>query len=573
MTASYSYPPGTYDGIEDYVRITFGPPGTGKTTYLKEQVDKTVQYYGSRGALVCSLTRAAAAEIGHRNETLHRDMIGTLHGHCYRAMGAPEIAESHHDEFTAKHAQWKFHDLDSRSQRRAKSKSSSDEDDFDSEIEQSIGRHMGADELYQKVQRYRARMVPANLWPPEVREFVTAWDAWKAANQYLDFTDLIEVSLHEISSPPGNPHHVYVDEGQDHSALELALLCKWGRACSGLVVVHDPDQAIYAWRGADPWFFLRAAKYGHAVPEEHKRVLEQSYRCPVAIHAVAQRCLAGITEREPVVWLPRDAAGQVATIAGESRDRDAEVVHRAIAEWEAGRTVMIEAACAYMLDPLIRQMRAAGVPFANPWRRRQGAWNPLPRRKNAVSAAMRVAAFLEVGDVGQQTQANLHRWVDCVAGEHLRHGAKAEIKRAAKDDPGKLLRGSDIITSLFSESLQAEASAALASGNLGWLVGHATKEASASLAYPTAIAEQRGGAKALARDPGIYVGTIHSFKGAEADVVICYQDTSPAGWRNPSAARAATARQAYVAATRARETLLLVPRRVGQHGMDEFMSP
>ena len=39
----------------------FGPPGTGKTTYLANRIKKSAETYGSAGILVASFTRAAAA--------------------------------------------------------------------------------------------------------------------------------------------------------------------------------------------------------------------------------------------------------------------------------------------------------------------------------------------------------------------------------------------------------------------------------------------------------------------------------------------------------------------------------
>ena len=44
--------------------------------------------------MVASFTRAAATELRERNPGLAKGAIGTLHSHCYRALGCPEIAES-----------------------------------------------------------------------------------------------------------------------------------------------------------------------------------------------------------------------------------------------------------------------------------------------------------------------------------------------------------------------------------------------------------------------------------------------------------------------------------------------
>ena len=68
-----------------------GPPGCGKTTWLGQRVDDAVEL--GRRLLVTSLTKAAAAEISSRKLPVSFDAVGTLHSHCYHALGQPEIAE------------------------------------------------------------------------------------------------------------------------------------------------------------------------------------------------------------------------------------------------------------------------------------------------------------------------------------------------------------------------------------------------------------------------------------------------------------------------------------------------
>ena len=57
----------------------FGPPGTGKTTYLARQIKRARQTYG--GENDChSFTRAAAIEIASRDGVgLPKTSVGTLH--------------------------------------------------------------------------------------------------------------------------------------------------------------------------------------------------------------------------------------------------------------------------------------------------------------------------------------------------------------------------------------------------------------------------------------------------------------------------------------------------------------
>ena len=76
--------------IDSEYRVV-GPPGCGKTTWLTQQVEDAVT--AGRTVLISSLTKAAATEIGGRGLPIHWDSLGTLHAHCYHALGEPEIAD------------------------------------------------------------------------------------------------------------------------------------------------------------------------------------------------------------------------------------------------------------------------------------------------------------------------------------------------------------------------------------------------------------------------------------------------------------------------------------------------
>lgn len=77
----------------------FGPPGTGKTTNLTRQIRRAVNRFGKDSVLVTSFSRAAAAELAGQELPVSADRVGTLHSHCWHALGRPEIAEVHVEEW------------------------------------------------------------------------------------------------------------------------------------------------------------------------------------------------------------------------------------------------------------------------------------------------------------------------------------------------------------------------------------------------------------------------------------------------------------------------------------------
>ena len=79
------------------------------------------------------------------------------------------------------------------------------------------------------------------------------------------------------------------------------------------------------------------------------------------------------------------------------------------------------------------------------------------------------------------------------------------------------------------------------------------------MAYPIRV-YKAGGRQAVVQSPQITVGTIHSVKGGEADVVYLFPDLSIAGgreWGSRGRGRESVRRLYYVGATRAKETLIL----------------
>ena len=77
----------------------FGPPGTGKTNNITRQIRRAVDRFGKNSVLVTSFSRAAAAELAGQDLPVSADRVGTLHSHCWHALGRPEIAEVHVQEW------------------------------------------------------------------------------------------------------------------------------------------------------------------------------------------------------------------------------------------------------------------------------------------------------------------------------------------------------------------------------------------------------------------------------------------------------------------------------------------
>ena len=97
-------------------------------------------------------------------------------------------------------------------------------------------------------------------------------------------------------------------------------------------------------------------------------------------------------------------------------------------------------------------------------------------------------------------------------------------------------------------------------GELAWLEGHVLQANTQALAYPPQI-YKRFGRAALEAPPQITIGTAHSLKGAEADTVVFWDQLSRAqevALCDGGDEADDVYRMRYVAATRARNTLMVI---------------
>ena len=95
--------------------------------------------------------------------------------------------------------------------------------------------------------------------------------------------------------------HLFVDEFQDATPAQVGLLRGWLGESSDLTVVGDPDQSIYGFAGANPWYLTGFAKHfrgGSTVQ------LDVNYRSTPQVIAAARAALPP-SARSVTVTTPR----------------------------------------------------------------------------------------------------------------------------------------------------------------------------------------------------------------------------------------------------------------------------
>lgn len=533
-----------------------GPPGTGKSTFLAGSVRNTALLRGTENVVVTSFTTAAAAELASRDLPLPKWQMGTLHSLAYRGLDRPPVADEQIPEWNTEHPDY------------ALSRSGKVNVDDGTAPAEADATSTEGDVLASKMDSLRSRMVPRERWPLDVAAFADVWDAWKRSNGLVDFTDMIELALHDVPVAAGHPDVIFADEAQDFTPLELALVRSWGEHAERLVLAGDPHQSIYGFKGATPHAWL-----DRPIPDSDKIVLSQSWRIPRTVHSAAEHWIRQLSRYEPMRYDPRDEPGDVRTLAVHHQQPHmlADALERAISkpayDEETGEerpaTAMVLASCSYMLDRLKHELRARGLPFHNPYRKTRGDWNPMRSTgPNSVSSRDRLIAYLlldERPDVGfgdlsrPWTGEDVRRWAHVVKKRGIfTRGAAGAIEGL----PSREL-SFDEIAALFADDDELEKAV---TPDLDWLEANLLTASRGPMGFPIQVARQRG-ARALLSEPQIVLGTIHSVKGGAADDVYLIPDMSSRGmneWSQRGEPADGVRRLMYVGMTRARRSLTVL---------------
>ncbi len=202
----------------------------------------------------------------------------------------------------------------------------------------------------------------------------------KTRKGIVDFDDLLVMCVRALETDREFAarqrwrfRHLFVDEFQDVNPAQHRLLEGWlglgefgdvgpGEAID-LCVVGDPNQAIYAWNGADPTF-LTEFRSRHTNAQIVR--LEDNYRSTPEILTVADAVL-GPGPRESRPLNPNRPSGPVPTVASYASDlEEAKAIARAIRDRHSSRTLWKNMAVLTRTNAqgllFEEAFRAAGIP-------------------------------------------------------------------------------------------------------------------------------------------------------------------------------------------------------------------
>lgn len=282
----------------------YGPPGTGKTTTLLQLLDKELKQSGSRPDRVAfvTFTRSARQEILDRTKSAAEDLpfCRTIHAICYRLLRV-------HRGQVVTPRQLQAWGREIGLDLSGKTPDPLAEDAYGETAQVTIGDRLLALNHLGRHRMVGLRTMMDTSDDPELewelaKWFTEAYRTWKLREGLLDYTDLLTEYLRR--GDPLNADVLFVDEAQDLSKLQWAVVDRLASNVTRVYLAGDDDQAIFTWAGASAHEFNRR-------PAGEVRVLEQSWRCPKQVMDLAKTITDQIEVRTPKNVRPRLSEGEV----------------------------------------------------------------------------------------------------------------------------------------------------------------------------------------------------------------------------------------------------------------------
>ena len=482
--------------------IVLGPPGTGKTHTLLEQVEKYLKNTDPDKIGYFAFTKKAANEAKARamdkfNYT-EDDLpyFRTLHSLAFRKLGINKdqvMQKRHYEDLGRKlNLFLDYNEYDEEEPGIFTTKS-----DYLRLIHLAKLRNITLEQQI-KLGEHNTEVDYDTLVHLEQKI-----KDYKKLHNLIDYNDMILDFNKSDKTPKFDV--VFIDEAQDLSLMQWDMAKTIWNKTEDTFIEGDDDQAIFRWAGADVDSFI--TQTGKLLN------LTQSRRIPRAIHDFALGIIKRVSKRRYKEWGPRDYQGSL------NFHDDIKGLNMSSGEW------LILTRTRHMLEDVEEEMKERGWYFENRFKK-------LPE-KDAAEAA----AEWEAGRKGQPLNyKQIERIYSFMSSNHAE---KIKLKGMTKE-------GLHDISALKKDyGLKTDTVWYKAFDDLGFR-------------RKNYIRSMRRNGENLKNKPRIQLSTIHSVKGGERNNVVLLTDlthnTNKSYLKNPDD----ETRLFYVGATRTKENLHII---------------
>jgi len=372
----------------------------------------------------------------------------------------------------------------------------------------------------------------------EKRDTAVQYERQKSLFGKYDFTDMVakfagvdfSTGFAEIDTPMGDaPDDVkvwLVDEAQDCSQLLWLAIERLTANAEERYLLGDPYQAVYGFIGADPTELLRRQEIARS--RGTLGVLARSWRNPPEVVEWGEQILSEdprYFSRQP---FSETESGSVALLQWEDFTKRAHDL--------AGRSVMILGRTWYSLDKPIKILNSIGIPWSSVSEKHSSKWD----------CPQKIAYVLTMRDLKQRKPISEQDWRRITKQLPAKFRSEPVFSRGTKSKWDKLACSQDLDVH-YSQLHELGAEPMFFQ-----ILDEDLWKTDMFLLIDNAI-EQWGIANV--RNPSVRIGTAHSVKGMEADIVYCMAlSTEASAKSDPHEERCLR----YVAVTRAAKHFRLV---------------
>jgi ATP-dependent DNA helicase UvrD/PcrA len=344
--------------------------GSGKTRVLTHRVAHLIRAHGVKPneILAITFTNKAATEMRERLErilgrTARAIWILTFHAACGRILRREAERLGYRSSFTIYDQADQVRVVKACLEELGKDPKRFTPRGIHAQISNAKNQLVSPDE-------YTARV--ASFWDQTVAEVYELYQRRLHASNAVDFDDMLMLTVDVLERFPealerwqSSFHHVLVDEYQDTNKAQYRLLQLLAAKHRNVFAVGDPDQSIYAFRGADIRNILDFEEdFGGA----DTIALEQNYRSTNSILEAANAVIDCNRDRKPKrLWSELGEGDPVEVVEVEDEHAEARFVAAEIARLVESGYSAAEIAVFYrtnaqsrvLEDVLVRQ----GVPY------------------------------------------------------------------------------------------------------------------------------------------------------------------------------------------------------------------